>query len=175
MRRGGVARGYNRFRQTLVRCWQNFTNRGAIFGDERNAVVAIVGIHAGQFLFRGKMIIYQKMMISNIDELRRNVKQGMIAVMGEIPGDEKRVPLEMRVEDSQELPHFTRQLISFNTEPNERIAAYLLIPSNQKYFQAKHPRCCACIKPHSNKRTSQLEFLDCLIYITRRIWQNVVT
>jgi hypothetical protein len=63
----------------------------------------------------------------------------MIAVMGEMPGDQKRVPLEMRVENREELPNFTRQLITFNTEPKERIAAYLLIPKQPKVLSGKTP------------------------------------
>ncbi len=79
------------------------------------------------------------MMISDIEKLHRTVKQGMIAVMGEMPGDEKRMSAEVCVEHSEELPHFTRQLISFNTEPNDRIEAYLLLPNQPKVLSGKTP------------------------------------
>ncbi len=85
-------------------------------------------------------------MMPNIEKLRQKVKQGMIAVMGEVPGDEKRVPLKMRVEHSEELPQFTRRLISFNTEPSERIAAYLLIPKQPKLLSGKAPAM-LCLHP----------------------------
>jgi len=57
-----------------------------------------------------------------------NLLSRLQAIMGEMPGGERRVPLEASVLAVEERPAFSRQLVSFATEPGDRIQAYLLIP-----------------------------------------------
>jgi dienelactone hydrolase len=59
---------------------------------------------------------------------RAHVLQNMQLVMGPLPGEEKRVPLDLRVEESVDAEKYTRQRISYAVEPGGRVPAYLLIP-----------------------------------------------
>src|SRR5688572_2708810 len=59
---------------------------------------------------------------------RRSILEGMQEVMGPLPGNAKRCPLEMRVEEDIDCGDYRRQLISYSSEPGGRVPAYLLIP-----------------------------------------------
>jgi pimeloyl-ACP methyl ester carboxylesterase len=59
---------------------------------------------------------------------RGEILRKMQAVMGEMPRAEKQVPLDMRVEESEECDGFIRQRISYAAEPGDRVPAYLLLP-----------------------------------------------
>jgi len=62
-------------------------------------------------------------------ELRRaHILANMQLVMGELPGEDRRVPLDIEIHETVELPAYTRQKISFASEPGDRVPAYLLIP-----------------------------------------------
>jgi pimeloyl-ACP methyl ester carboxylesterase len=60
-------------------------------------------------------------------------------VAGELPGGERRVPLELQVITSEKEPGFTRKKISFATEPGDRVPAWLLIPDRVQKPAAKAP------------------------------------
>jgi dienelactone hydrolase len=64
------------------------------------------------------------------DWLRRRgeIVRGMTAVMGRLPGPEKRCPLELKVEEEVDCGSYVRRLISYASEPGGRVPAYLLIP-----------------------------------------------
>lgn len=59
---------------------------------------------------------------------RRDIVQGMEAVMGRLPGPEKRCPLEVKVEEEVDCGRYVRRLITYASEPGSRVPAYLLIP-----------------------------------------------
>jgi hypothetical protein len=59
---------------------------------------------------------------------RRQILDGMQAVMGELPGDKKRCSLEVETESEVNCGSYVRRLIYYNSEPNCRVPAYLLIP-----------------------------------------------
>jgi hypothetical protein len=59
---------------------------------------------------------------------RAAILAGMQAVMGPLPGPEKRCPLAMRVEDEVDCGSHVRRLITYASEPGSRVPAYLLIP-----------------------------------------------
>lgn len=59
---------------------------------------------------------------------RENIPVSMQQVMGDLPKSTRKVPLEMQVIEEVTLPSYRRQKISFATEANDRISAYLLIP-----------------------------------------------
>jgi dienelactone hydrolase len=52
----------------------------------------------------------------------------MQSVMGKLPGSEKQCPLDMKVHEETDRGGHGRQLISYASEPNCRVPAYLLIP-----------------------------------------------
>jgi dienelactone hydrolase len=59
---------------------------------------------------------------------RAEILQGMQAVMGTLPGSEKRVPLELIVEEEVDCGRYVRRSIHYTSEPGSRVPAYLLIP-----------------------------------------------
>ncbi len=62
------------------------------------------------------------------DKRRAKILAAMQEVMGPMPGEERRVPLDLRLEEEIDLPGYTRKLISFAVEADDRLFAYLLIP-----------------------------------------------
>ena len=52
----------------------------------------------------------------------------MQEVMGPLPGNDRRCPLEMKVDEEVNCGTFVRRLISYQSEPGQRVPAYLLIP-----------------------------------------------
>jgi dienelactone hydrolase len=59
---------------------------------------------------------------------RAEIRRGMEAVMGPLPGDVKRCPLEMVVEEEVDCGSYVRRLITYASEPGSRVPAYLLAP-----------------------------------------------
>lgn len=59
---------------------------------------------------------------------RAEIRRGMEAVMGKLPGDEKRCALDMRIEEEVEVGKHVRRLITYASEPGCRVPAYLCIP-----------------------------------------------
>ncbi len=52
------------------------------------------------------------------------------AVMGKLPGDEKRGPLDVKVEEEVDCGSHVRRLITYASEPGSRVPAWLLIPKS---------------------------------------------
>jgi dienelactone hydrolase len=61
---------------------------------------------------------------------RAEIVQAMQAVMGKLPGEEKRCDLAMRIEAEVDCGTHLRRLITFQSEPGSRVPAYLLIPKS---------------------------------------------
>jgi dienelactone hydrolase len=59
---------------------------------------------------------------------RRGILDAMQRVMGGLPDESRRVPLEVRVLSEEVLPAFTRRKIEFAVEANDWLPAYLLLP-----------------------------------------------
>jgi hypothetical protein len=56
----------------------------------------------------------------------------MESVMGKLPGkdDKKRCPLDVKVEEEVDCGKYTRQLITYQSEPGCRVPAYLCVPKS---------------------------------------------
>ena len=67
---------------------------------------------------------------------RRHILSGMQAAMGGLPDSLRRVPLDVEISEETETEKYTRQRISYASEPDDRVPAYLLIP---KGLQGKAP------------------------------------
>ena len=52
----------------------------------------------------------------------------MQQIMGPLPGPEKRGPLNVQLDEEVDCGSYTRRLISYVSEPDCRVPAYLLIP-----------------------------------------------
>jgi dienelactone hydrolase len=61
---------------------------------------------------------------------RAEILTGMQAVMGGLPGREKRCPLDMKVEEEVDCGRYVRRSITYASEPGSRVPAFLLIPKS---------------------------------------------
>ena len=77
--------------------------------------------------------------LADWDARRAEIFRGMAAVMGRLPGDEKRIPLDVKIEEEVDGGSYVRRLITYVSEPNCRTPAYLLIPKEVLAGQRKAP------------------------------------
>lgn len=61
---------------------------------------------------------------------RNEILRGAQAVMGPLPGDEKRCDLDVEVEEEVDCGSYVRRLITYASEPGCRTPAYLAIPKS---------------------------------------------
>ena len=59
---------------------------------------------------------------------RGAVLAGMQKVMGPLPGQEKRCPLDVRIDEEVDCGSYVRCFLSYAAEPESRVPAYLLVP-----------------------------------------------
>jgi dienelactone hydrolase len=70
--------------------------------------------------------------VSDWQVRRAHIVASLEAVMGRLPGGERRVPLDLRVIETIDEPAFVRKKISFASEPGDRVPAWLLIPKGRR-------------------------------------------
>jgi len=70
---------------------------------------------------------------------RAAVLAGMQEVMGPLPGKEKRCPLDVKIEEEVDCGSYVRRFITYSSEPNSRVPAYLLIPKAALTRRKKFP------------------------------------
>jgi hypothetical protein len=63
---------------------------------------------------------------------RERILANMQLVMGPLPDDNRKVPLDVKVTDIVELPKYVRKKLTFAVEKDDRVPAYLLIPKQRK-------------------------------------------
>jgi dienelactone hydrolase len=80
---------------------------------------------------------------------RAEIVRGMEAVMGKSPGQEKRCPLDPKVEDEEDCGKYVRRLVTYQSEPGSRVPAYLLVPKNVLKGDRKAPAA-LCLHPTDN-------------------------
>src|ERR1051325_2241563 len=61
---------------------------------------------------------------------RAEIVRGMEAVMGPLPGKDKRCPLDPKIEEEVDCGDYVRRLLTYAAEPGSRVPAYLLIPQS---------------------------------------------
>lgn len=59
---------------------------------------------------------------------RKHIIENMQLVMGPMPDETKRVPLDVQIESEEDFPKYVRRKISLRVEDWDRLPAYLLIP-----------------------------------------------
>ncbi len=59
---------------------------------------------------------------------RRHILENFQQVAGPMPGEDRRVPLDLRVEEETATPKYLRRRISFAVEAGDRLPAWLLLP-----------------------------------------------
>ncbi len=80
---------------------------------------------------------------------RAEIVKGMMAVMGRLPGKDRRVDLNVKIEEEADAGKYIRRLITYQSEPNSRTPAYLCIPKSV-LKKGKAPAV-LCLHPTDNK------------------------
>ena len=70
---------------------------------------------------------------------RAEILAGMQQVMGPLPGNEKRCPLDVKVVEEIDCGDYVRRFLSYASEPGGRVPAYLLIPKAALTNRVKAP------------------------------------
>jgi dienelactone hydrolase len=112
-----------------------------------------------QRLPRDNLLVYrgdnnQPAPVRTIDDWqrrRREILAGAQAVMGPLPGDEKRSPLDMQVEKEVDCGSYVRRRITYASELNSRVPAFLLIPKAALERGAKPVAAVLCPHPTDNQ------------------------
>ncbi|WP_437229245.1 alpha/beta hydrolase family protein [Planctomicrobium sp. SH661] len=66
--------------------------------------------------------------VTDWQKRREETLQGLQAILGTMPGPEKRCPLDVRVEEEVDAGTYLQQRITYQSEPDCRVPAFLLIP-----------------------------------------------
>lgn len=61
---------------------------------------------------------------------RAEIVRGMESVMGKLPGNETRCPLDLKIEEEVDLGKYVRRLVTYSSEPGSRVPAYLCVPKD---------------------------------------------
>ena len=83
---------------------------------------------------------------------RASVLRGMQQIMGELPGAEKRCPLEPEQLEETDCGTYLRRSLTFLAEPGGRVPAYLLIPKPALTNRLRAPAVLALHQTHSAGR-----------------------
>jgi hypothetical protein len=110
-----------------------FASRPVVAADNEAAVAVAAQVPR---LPRDNLLLYHDAShaskpVENVEDwLRRRAEivAGAESIMGRLPGPEKRCPLEMKVEEEADCGRYVRRLITYASEPDCRVPAYLLIP-----------------------------------------------
>jgi hypothetical protein len=81
---------------------------------------------------------------------RAEIVSGMEAVMGRLPGREKRCELEMTVLEEVDCGSYVRRSITYASEPGSRVPAYLLIPKAVLADKSKRAAAVLCLHGTDN-------------------------
>jgi dienelactone hydrolase len=70
--------------------------------------------------------------VADWQKRRAHILANLQQVMGELPAESQCVPLEVQVLEEVQTPRFVRRKITFATEKDDRVPAYLFIPNGLK-------------------------------------------
>jgi hypothetical protein len=88
--------------------------------------------------------------VTDWQKRRAEILRGMQEVMGKLPGPQRRVALEVEVEEEADAGRYIRRLISYQSEPQSRTPAYLCIPKDVLAGKRKAPAV-LCLHPTDNQ------------------------
>src|SRR6516165_10665713 len=63
---------------------------------------------------------------------RSAIRKKLELAMGPLPGDKRKLPLDVQILEVTKLDKFTRIKLTYAAEKNDRVPAYLLIPNERK-------------------------------------------
>lgn len=113
---------------------------------------------AGRRLDRNNLLIYRDARgeiqpvrsVGDWQQRRAAVLAGMQQIMGPLPDDAKRCPLDVRIKEEVDCGSYVRRLITYASEPGGSVPAYLLIPKRALEGKAKAPAV-LCLHPTDNR------------------------
>jgi hypothetical protein len=98
---------------------------------------------------------------SDWDVRRKHILANMQRVMGPLPDDSKKVPLDVQVLEEVKEEKYTRQKITFAVENGDRVPAYLLIPHQARRAGGVSPpspqRFPGVLVPHQTIKIGKME------------------
>lgn len=87
---------------------------------------------------------------ANWETLRTGLLDAMQSVMGPLPGADRRVDLDVRIDEEVDAGSYVRRLISYQSEPGSRTPAYLCLPKSVLNSDHKVPAV-LCLHPTDNQ------------------------
>ena len=84
------------------------------------------------------------------EKRRQTILQGMWSVMGKPPGDDRRVDLQMKIQEKADAGSYWRLLITYRSEPGSDTPAYLCVPKDVLAGKRK-AAAVLCLHPTDNK------------------------
>ena len=69
--------------------------------------------------------------VADWEKRRRHILAGMRVVMGPVPDASRRVPADLKVIEETKVGDLTRRKVTYATEMDDRVAAYLFIPARK--------------------------------------------
>jgi hypothetical protein len=90
--------------------------------------------------------------VADWQKRRAAILRAMQEVMGPLPGDDKRCPLDARIEEEVDCGDYVRRFITYASEPGSRVPAYLLVP---KFVLANHGKAPAILCLHQTHALGQ--------------------
>lgn len=88
--------------------------------------------------------------VADWQQRRAEIVRGMTAVMGPLPGREKRCELDVRVEEEVDAGSYVRRRITYASEPGGRVPAYLCIPKTVLNRSDHSAAAVLCLHPTDN-------------------------
>lgn len=90
------------------------------------------------------------------EQRRQEVLANMQAVMGPLPGDEKRCPLDLQVIEEVDAGKFVRRKITYQSEPGGRVPGYLLVPKSVIENPSVKVPAVLCLHPTHNQGPNEM-------------------
>lgn len=95
---------------------------------------------------RDKLLVYrgpnnEPLPVKNTTDWRKRrdeILAGAQSVMGKLPGNEKRCPLDMQVEEEVDCGSYVRRFVTYVSEPGCRVPAYLCVP--KRLLESDHQK-----------------------------------
>lgn len=81
---------------------------------------------------------------------REEILSGMQAVMGPLPGKEKKCPLDVKILEEVDCGSYVRRSITYASEPGSRVPAYLLLPKAVLTGESARANAILCLHPTDN-------------------------
>ena len=81
---------------------------------------------------------------------RVQIMKHMQDIMGKLPGKDRRVDLDVQVEEEVDMGSYVRQLVTYQSEPDSRTPAYLCLPKRALKASANVPAV-LCLHPTDHK------------------------